>query len=68
MELIKREVSIMAHIQHPNLVRFIGAVLDEDVEAKRDVPIIVLELMDMNLRAMYCTERMDQSTALSIFL
>ena len=67
VDLIKREVSIMAHIQHPNLVRFIGAVLDEDVEAKRDVPIIVLELMDMNLRTAYSMERIDRPAALSIF-
>ena len=33
-EMIKRQVSIMAHIQHPNLVRFIGAVLDDAVDSK----------------------------------
>ena len=57
----------MSHIQHPNLVRFIGAVLDEDVEAKKDVPIILLEHMDMNLRTGYTDEVLSQATMLSIF-
>ena len=28
IDMLKREVMIMAHIQHPNLVRFIAAVFD----------------------------------------
>ncbi len=55
--MIKREISILARIQHPNLVRMIGAVFDSDTEAKRDVPIILLELMDMNLRTGYEEKR-----------
>ena len=66
-EMIKREVSIMAHIQHPNLVRFIGAVLDDAVDSKKDVPIIVLELLDMNLRTAYTREILDKITMVSIF-
>ena len=50
---LKREVMIMANIQHPNLVRFVGAVFDNAVERGRDMPIIVSELMDMNLRDAY---------------
>ena len=67
VDMIKREVSIMAHIQHPNLVRFIGAVLDDAVDSKKDVPIIVLELLDMNLRTAYTKERLDKITVVSIF-
>ena len=67
VKMIKREVGIMAHIQHPNLVRFIGAVVDKDVDSKKDVPIIVLELLDMNLRMAYTTEKLEQATMLSIF-
>ena len=67
VEMIKREVGIMAHIQHPNLVRFIGAVLDRDVEIKKKVPIIVLEHMDMNLRTAYTDEVLNHVTMLSIF-
>ena len=67
VEMIKREIGIMAHIQHPNLVGFIGAVLDKDVDSKKDVPIIVLELLDMNLRVAYTTENLERATMLSIF-
>ena len=66
VDMIKREISIMAHIQHPNLVRFIGAVLDDAVDSKKDVPIIVLELLDMNLRTAY-TKELDKITMVSIF-
>ena len=38
VEMIKREIGIMAHIQHPNLVGFIGAVVDKDVDSGKDVP------------------------------
>ena len=67
VQMVKREISILAHIHHPNLVRFIGAVLDSDVESKRDVPIIVLELLDMNLRTAYTDVSLDQSIVASIF-
>ena len=50
IDMLKREVMIMANIQHPNLVRFVGAVFDDAVKEGRDMPIIVSELMDMNLR------------------
>ena len=66
VQMVKREISILAHIHHPNLVRFIGAVLDHDVESKRDVPIIVLELLDMNLRTAYANESLGQAMMASI--
>ena len=53
IDMLKREVMIMANIQHPNLVRFVGAVFDDAVEKGWDMPIIVSELMDMNLRDAY---------------
>ncbi len=67
VEMIKREISISARIQHPNLVRMIGAVFDSGVEAKRDVPIILFELMDMNLRTGYEEEKFTRTTMVSIF-
>ena len=42
--MLKREIAIIAHIQHPNLVRFIAAVLNEAVERGGDAPIIISEL------------------------
>ena len=67
VQMVKREISILAHIDHPNLVRFIGAVLDGKVESKRDVPVIVLELLDMNLRSAYANENLSQAVMASIF-
>ena len=66
IEMLKREVMIMADLQHPNLVRFIAAVFDEAVERGADMPIIVSELMDTNLRAAYREHNLSNSL-LSIF-
>ena len=66
IDMLKREVMIMANIQHPNLVRFVGAVFDDAVEKGRDMPIIVSELMDMNLRSAYTKVNLSPSL-ISIF-
>ena len=66
IDMLKREVMIMANIQHPNLVRFVGAVFDDAVERGRDMPIIVSELMDMNLRDGYTKVNLSPSLV-SIF-
>ena len=66
VDLLKREVTIMSGVQHPNLVRFIGAVWDEAVERKTDTPIIISELMDMNLRTAYKKKNLA-SCPISIF-
>ena len=67
INMLKREVTIMSHLQHPNLVRFIAAVWDDAVERQQDTPIIVTELMEMNLRAAY-ERKIDLSNSLvSIF-
>ncbi len=56
INMLKREIAIMAHIQHPNLVRLVAAVLDDAVERAVDTPIIISELLDMNLREAYSRE------------
>ena len=66
IDMLKREVMIMDNIQHPNLVRFVGAVFDDAVERGRDMPIIVSELMDMNLRDAYKKVNLS-SSLVSIF-
>ena len=67
IDMLKREVTIMSNLQHPNLVRFIAAVWDDAVELKVDTPIIISELMDMNLRDAY-KRKLDLSDSLvSIF-
>ena len=67
MDEFKREVGIMATIQHPNLVRFIAAVFDERVEQLRDTPLLVLELLHTNLRDAYKDYNLGASKSLPIF-
>ena len=67
MEEFRREVRIMANIQHPNLVRFIGAVFDESVQNLTATPLLLLELLQKNLRQAYEDSDLGFSVALSIF-
>ena len=67
MDEFKREVGIMATIQHPNLVRFIAAVFDEQVEQLRETPLLVLELLHTNLRDAYKDYNLGPSKSLPIF-
>ena len=60
VERMKREASNMARMHHPNLVTFIGANFDEG-----KLPMIIIELMEANLRATYTVLTKDQM--LSIF-
>jgi len=53
IDCLQREVQIMAQVRHPNLVRFIAAVFDDEVQRLNEPPMIVLELLDMNLRTAY---------------
>ena len=64
MDEFKREVRIMASVQHPNLVRFVGAVFDQSVENFTDTPLLLLELLHTNLRQGY--ERFDISPGVSV--
>ena len=67
MDEFKREVGIMATIQHPNLVRFIAAVFNEEVDRLRDTPLLVLELLHTNLRRAYNDYNLGPTQAVSIF-
>ena len=49
-ELLRREISLMAKVRHPNLLLFIAAVLDKP---GRSDPIIITELLDTDLRSAY---------------
>ena len=49
-KLLRREISLMAKIRHPNLLLFIAAVLDKP---GRSDPIIITELLDTDLRSAY---------------
>ena len=59
---LKREVACMTTVCHPNIVRFIGAVFDD-----QPIPMIILELMDMNLRSKYNEAAISKNLTLKIF-
>ena len=67
MDEFKREVRIMASIKHPNLVRFIGAVFDESVGNLTATPLILLELLQTNLRRAYENNDLGIFVSLSVF-
>ena len=62
LERLQREMRLLAEVRHPNLVQFIGAVFD------RSPPLIVTELLDMNLRQAYEQNRLGPGDRLSIFI
>ena len=50
---LEREISIMAQLRHPNLVHFIGAVVDYAARQLQPHPLLITELLDTNLRREY---------------
>ena len=64
-ERLRREVRIMAHVRHPNLLRFIAVVFDDQVP--RLPPLIITERLDTNLRTAYQNEKISGSKKISIF-
>ena len=62
VEVMRKEIGIMAQVRHPNLVLLIAAVID----TKND-PLIVTELLDISLRKAYEKKRLHGSSRLSIF-
>ena len=67
MEEFRREVRIMANIQHPNLVRFIGAIFDESVQNHTATPLLLLELLQKNLHQAYEDSDLGFGVSLTIF-
>ena len=48
-----REIGIVAQLRHPNLVHFIGAVVDTAARQLQERPLLITELLDTNLRREY---------------
>ena len=61
---MEREINIMALVQHPNLVRFVGAVMDEDAIALKQPPLLITELLDTDLRSAYKRYNLEPSWVL----
>ena len=65
IERLRREVQIMAQVRHPNLLHFIAAVFDDQMP--RLPPLIVMELLDTNLRTAYQNGRLSGDNKVPIF-
>ena len=65
IERLRREVNIMSQVRHPNLLCIIAAVFDNQVP--RLPPLIVTELLDMNLRQAYQNKRLSGASRISVF-
>ena len=68
IEKMEREMNLLAEVRHPNLVQFIGAIFDVPNQAHRSPPLIITELLDMNLRQAYERNQLDPGNRLSIFM
>ena len=62
LERLQREMRLLAEVRHPNLVQFIGAVFDQSP------PLIVTELLDINLRQAYEQNQLGPGDRLLIFI
>ena len=65
IERLRREVRIMAQVRHPNLLHFIAAVFNDQMPHLP--PLIVMELLDTNLRTAYRNGRVLDDSKISIF-
>ena len=65
VDRIQREMRMLAQLRHPNLVQFIGVVFDEAALRIQASPMIITELLEMNLRTAY--EGKLEFNKLSIF-
>ena len=68
LQRLKRETRLMIHISHPNLVRIIAVVFDQAAESLRLPPLIVTELLDVNLRQCYQQRRLGAYNRIPVLL
>ena len=67
LERLTRETRLMIQISHPNLVRIIAVVFDQAAESLRLPPLIVTELLDVNLRQCYQQRRLGAHNRIPVF-
>ena len=67
LERLERETQLMTQVRHPNLVRIVAAVFDDESHALQAPPMIIIELLDMNLRHCYEQGRLQRSSRMPIF-
>ena len=67
IDQFRREMQILSQVRHSNLVQFIGAVFDQENGAPRAIPLIIIELLDTNLRSAYEKGQLRADHKLPIF-
>ena len=68
LKRLERETELMTQVRHPNLIRIIAAVFDEQSHRLRAPPMIITEILDMNLRQCYERGRLQASGKMPIYL
>ena len=68
LKQLERETELMTQVRHPNLIRIVAAVFDEQSHTFRAPPMIVTEILDMNLRQCYERGQLQVSSKMPIFL
>ena len=68
VERLERETRMMTQVHHPNLVRIVAAVFDEASRTLRAPPMIITELLDLNLRECYQRGRLQEPSRIPVFL
>ena len=59
---VRREISIMSQLRHPNLLLLIGAVLTSEEEG----PLIITELLDTSLRSEYMKNSLGEKSKMPV--
>lgn len=67
LDRVRREISILAHVRHPNIILFIAAVFDWQAERLQESALIITELLDINLRSAYEHGIVEHSSKLCFF-
>ena len=67
LERLERETQLMTQVRHPNLLRIVAAVFDDKSRTLRASPMIITELLDLNLRQCYERGRLQDSSKMPIF-
>ena len=64
---LERETELMTQVRHPNLIRIIAAVFDEHSYRLQAPPMIITEILDLNLRQCYEQRCLADTSKLPIF-
>ena len=67
LERLERETQLMTQVRHTNLIRIVAAVFDDKSRTLQASPMIITELLDLNLRQCYERGRLQNSSKMPTF-